>query len=169
MPVLTWETIANTPWWVFVLYAFSFKLSLNARKPSTLPVNHLLIAPIYCVFLGLITSYYLLHPSLLQLSNSLLGLALGLTFGWFQLSFHQPTLHPALQRITLKGSSLPLILFFASNFMILCYPTTLNKLYTALMNGQYNAYILFFYGLGAGSAIGRFTYAKGALKNATMP
>ncbi len=168
MPVLTWETLANTPWWIFVLFIFAFKLSLNARKPSTLPIKNLLITPIYCVFLGLITSFYLLHPSLLQLSNSLLGLALGFCFGWFQLSFHRPKLHPADQRITLNGSSLPLLLFLSSAFMTLCHPATLNAIYDATLSGQYNAYILFFYGLGAGSALGRFFYAKGALKNATM-
>lgn len=168
MPGLTWENIASTPWWVFVLFIFTFKLSLNARKPSTLPIRNLLIAPIYSVFLGLLTSFYLLHPSLLQLSNSVLGFAVGFTFGWFQLSFHRPGLHPADQRITLKGSSLPLLLFLFGTFMTICHPGMLNTIYQSTLNGQYNAYILFFYGLGAGSALGRFSYAKGALKNATM-
>lgn len=170
MPTNPWETIASTPWWVFLVIGLIFRVSFQARHPRTVPIYQLLMIPLYLVFLATLLAIFTMHPHADQYFVGLGGLSLGIALGWLQFARLSPSIDLATRQIRLPGSNWPLVLvvtFFAAK-LIIGFPLfpSLGTDSTLITRGQLNNPILALYGMMAGLALGRYFFAKYALNRA---
>src|SRR3990167_294551 len=78
-----WETVAETPWWVYVVIIYFIHTSLQARKPRLISIKAMLVLPLFLYILSLISLHYFgsLQVNVprfsLWLTFALMGVALG--------------------------------------------------------------------------------------------
>lgn len=166
MPVSIWESIANTPWWVYVLYALVFFLCLKARHPTHTSLKQLIFFPLYFLSLAVLCAAYSMHPTLTQVGAGALACSLSAILGWIQFA-RLPLIFNAKQgTITLPGSRAPLLFLMAATLAKFGLGLSLPSNYQLLNSGAYNTPLFTLYGTVLGLSLGRFAYARQAFKHA---
>lgn len=79
---LLWNIISGTPWWIFVLFVYLFKVSIASRKERIQDIYPMAIMPLMIIILSLHTiySYELISP--IFIIYAVLGKILGISMGW---------------------------------------------------------------------------------------
>ena len=137
MSYTTWETIAETPWWVFFMISFMMYIAYVATKPRYLHVKSELIMQGASLFLlSLIVTYYVPF-SLDNLGLLFLGLILGYVIGKAHFHFRKIQAIEGHFIVYLPGSwyallIVPLVIFLKFWYFGTNYTIDLDLLHTAL-------------------------------------
>ncbi|MBL8576687.1 MAG: hypothetical protein JNK47_05645 [Mesorhizobium sp.] len=89
------QFLQNTPWWVYVLFFYLLSRGLAARKPGEVSLGKLAIIPVALTAWSLaeLVRLYGLQPSAIAIW--LVGLLVGIIFGWLLLRTMAITVDPA--------------------------------------------------------------------------
>ena len=158
-----WEAIANTPWWVFVLFIFLVRIGLLARKPHIISMKQLLILPIMFFALSLVAIFNLKFQTI----NLLLwagAILFGIVLGWLHFRLLKISAIKEKAMLYVPGSWNVLIIIltlFALKYYY-NYEIALNS--QMLNNPKIIMVLMLSYGLFTGLFIGRITYAFRCLR-----
>lgn len=166
MPVSIWESIASTAWWAFMLYLAVVAACWQARKPSTLSLNKLIFFPLYSFTLAAICAAISMHPTPWQITATSAALFLGTAAGWAQSHWLGTTIHPETRSIAVKGSYLPMLFLIAATLAKFHFGFSLQLDPKFLASGIYNLPLFTLFGFFTGLSIGRYCFARQALKRA---
>lgn|GEM_PF-1323183 len=161
-----WQTIAATPWWVYLFSAYLLRLSIVATQPRSIPVKTLANALSLFVALSvfmLIALYQ--NITLAHLSVWVGTLFLGTGLGYLQFDRAKVKAMKETASIHLPGTWLILVLLilFVLSKWYFDFPLHVTPQY--LLSPAYTLWCLFLYGLLTGIFVGRFIYAWYCLKN----
>lgn len=81
------ETIASTPWWVFVLFAYLVRLGFAARKPRYIPFRNLFFLPAIFVVISLFGLSELIGFTEKNMGIWIAALLIGSVLGWLHFYF----------------------------------------------------------------------------------
>lgn len=81
----TYQTLINTPWWVYVLIVFLIKLGINASKTNIVSLKKLFIVPVVFTFMSIHTLLTSFQVNLLTLSTWTGSILIGIFLGWLQI------------------------------------------------------------------------------------
>lgn len=167
MPVSIWESIASTSWWAFVLYLAVVAACWQARKPSNISLNKLIFFPLYSFTLAAICAAISMHPTPWQITATSAALFLGTATGWVQSLWLGSTIDVATKSVAIKGSYLPILFLIAATFAKLAFGFSLQLDPKLLASGNYNLPLFTLFGFFTGLSIGRYYFARQALKRAS--
>src|SRR5689334_10534566 len=100
-----WQMIANTPWWVFVLFFYLLSIGFGATKPSNVPLNKLFIFPIVIIVLSIVSLYHTL-PIITATEYGLWAITFlaGIAFGYLQYKLQGVKAIPGSKEVYIPGS-----------------------------------------------------------------
>lgn len=154
-----WETIANTPWWVFVIFFYLTWIGLLATKPSTIRINQLLIFSII-FFCGSMVCLLTLQFHLITLLFWLAALGIGIASGWLQFSFTKLTFLKNENKLQVPGSWNLLIILFLFLATKYYYRYELALIPNMLSNPFSQQILIIIYGAITGVFVGRWLWVK---------
>lgn len=164
MTYTIWQVIANTPWWVFLVFILIVRVGLLATKARTIPVKNLFIIPAIFFVMTLVNMYFFVSFTLLNLSIWLSTLLLGLFAGWLQFrSLNIKALKNEAKLVVPGTWSLLVILLtifvikYYAGYQFVIDPEVLKQ-------PKYVYGLLTLYGLFTGLFIGRLLYSLRCLK-----
>lgn len=167
MPVSIWESIASTSWWAFVLYLVVVAACWQARKPSKISLNKLIFLPLYSFTLAAICAAISMHPTPWQITATGAALFLGASAGWAQSHWLGTTIDLATRSVAVKGSYLPILCLIAATLAKLAFGFSLQFDPKFIASGVYNLPLFTLFGFFTGLSIGRYGFARQALKRAS--
>ncbi|HEU5281322.1 MAG TPA: hypothetical protein VFU82_05040 [Gammaproteobacteria bacterium] len=166
MPVSIWESVASTSWWVFVLYTMVIAACWQARYPSKISLNMLIFLPLYSFTLAAICAAISMNPTPWQVAATSAALGLGTALGWAQSRWLGTAIDLETRSIALKGSNLPILCLAAATLAKLTFGFSLQLDPKLLASGIYNLPLFTLFGFFTGLSIGRYCFARQALKHA---
>ena len=159
-----WETIANTPWWLYVFFIYLSWMAYLATKPRLVPVKSIFIFPVFFITLSIISLYLSARWNLLYISIWAAALVTGTLLGWLQFRL--------LKIKAVKNKSL-LYMPGTWSLLVIIFTLFIAKFYfgfdgaihpNQLSNPHFIRWIFLLYGIFTGLFIGRITYAVRCLK-----
>ncbi len=158
-----WEIIADTPWWVYVVFFALMQAGFTATKPRIISIKQLYLLPI----LFLLFSFIALARIQLDLTNFFLWLGaimFGTGLGWLQFR--------ALKIKAIKNEAKLYIPGTWSVMVIILIAFTLKYYYgyqlaidtRLILSPKFAGWLSLAYGLFTGLFVGRITYAHRCLK-----
>lgn len=166
MPVSIWESVASTSWWAFVLYIAVVAACWQARKPSKISLNKLIFLPLYTFTLAAICAAISMHPTPWQITATSAALCLGTSVGFAQSRWLGTTIDLETRSVAVKGSYLPILCLIAATLAKLGFGFSLPLDPQFLASGLYNLPLFTLFGFFTGLSIGRYCFARLALKRA---
>lgn len=167
MPVSIWESIASTPWWAYALYGVIVYFCLKARHPSRVSLNQLLILPLYLLTLTAICAAFSMHPNVWQISAGAAASAMGAALGFAQFARSAPAADPLTRTLTVPGSNTALLILIIATLAKFAFHFSFSLDLQRLNSGFYNTPLFTLYGFVTGLNIGRYLFARQAIKHAT--
>lgn len=167
MPTSIWESIASTSWWAFVLYIAVVAACWQARHPSNISLTKLIFLPIYTFTLAAICAAISMHPTPLQVSAASAALFLGSAAGWAQSYWLGCQVDITTKTIALKGSYAPFLILILATLAKLTFGFSLALNPEFMMTGVYNMPLFTIFGFFTGLSIGRYCFARQAIKRAS--
>jgi len=159
-----WNILAETPWWVYVLFIYLIRLGIKATKPQTVPLKNLLLLPLAFFTLSCLSIYFSLKITALHIALWSLALLVGSFLGFLQGRLlkikaikHESQLHfPGSWSLLIM-----LLIIFASKYY-LGHETAIDP---AILTQPSSAAAMFaLYGLMTGLFFGRVGYAIKCIK-----
>lgn len=109
----------QTPWWVYLIFAYLLSRGIAASKPQIVSIRKLTIIPIIFLALSIHTVLTAFHITAAVVGVWLLSLIVGSAIGWLLIRNHEYKVDRKKLLIQLQGSWLTLILIlliFASKY-----------------------------------------------------
>ncbi len=78
------QILANTPWWVYVLFLYLIYVGIKASKPGTVSIHKLYIIPIIFTYLSIDTLITAVKINLFSVGTWLIAIIIGVGLGWLQ-------------------------------------------------------------------------------------
>ncbi len=156
MPHWIWESIANTPWWVYVMMAYLIHIGIKATHPHQISLRQCLYFPLMFIFLSIcLMSALVDHWTLALLERLCLSLIAGVLFGMLQFKFLGIKAIPQTQQLQQPGSYGVLIMTFIM-IALKCYLGDQFLLDLSLLQYlQQPKWLLIVHGFMSGLFIGR--------------
>jgi hypothetical protein len=115
MSYTLWESIAETPWWFYLILIALFRIAYLTTKPRFFFIKPLLLSQaLYIIFITL-TFFLMTKLSLLNMPIFFSLLGLGSVLGWIQFRFKQIKVIKDKSQIYIPGTWL----FFISLFILI--------------------------------------------------
>lgn len=167
MDASIWQTIAETPWWLYVIAAYFIMICWVATRPSIVPVKSLLVLP--CLFL-LFSLPALILYSEFNMVNSLLAFLIGgvgVPFGWLEFKIHRIKAFKNEDKLYIPGTWNLFILIAIFCLLKFYFEFTLNDFLTLKIftHHKLSTNLIFVYAFLLGFFIGRYGYARQCLKS----
>lgn len=164
MTTSIWETVANTPWWVFVLFTYLVIVGYLASRPRIVPIKKLVILPTLFIALSCFNIYKVFTLTNEHIVIWLGMLVIGFGLGWLQFKKLNIKAIKEQAAIMIPGTwtlLLIIVLIFSLRYYY-GYQLALNP---NIFNDPKTANILLSaYGLTAGLFSGRLAFAWRCLK-----
>lgn len=159
-----WQTVADTPWWVFVLFLSLVYMALAATKARVITLHQLFLLPFVLLTLSIIAAYTILPLTWNDLFFWLTSMLGGSGFGWIQFKVSNVHAIKKTNHLHLPGTWTVLI------FVLILFFIKYNMGYLTLNDPaafkapSYRTFIVSVYGLFMGLSLGRLFYAITCLK-----
>lgn len=82
---IIWQTLINTPWWVYLLLAYLIKVGIQASKTRTVELKKLFIIPAVFAFMSIHTLLYSFTIDALTILTWFASILIGMVLGWIQI------------------------------------------------------------------------------------
>ncbi len=99
-----WDTIANTPWWVYVIFIFLLRAGLSATKPRTVPLRSFFVLPAILIPLSLINFFIDVNLTPTNVGMWLGALLVGILLGKVQFRLLRIKAIPKEAKLHVPGS-----------------------------------------------------------------
>lgn len=158
-----WEIIANTPWWVFLLFGYLLWVGFLATKPHQVHIKTLFLFPAFLFIFSLI-SLISFHFSVTTILIWLGAMLLGASLGWLHYQSLRVRAVQNAQKIYVPGTWVLLFIIIAgfSAKFYFGYEIAINPEFS--FQPTYYIAMILLYGLLTGLFFGRFLYARHCLK-----
>ena len=157
-----WEIVADTPWWVYVLFAFLVRVGLQATKARVISARKLLTIPLIFISLSFFNMYSNTELTIDHVAIWMSALCAGGLLGWLQ--------YKALKIQAVKNTTslyMPgtwsLLVIILTMFTIRYYIGYQNAVSPQLF-AEPKTWIIFLYGIFTGLFAGRSFYALRCIK-----
>ena len=80
-----WQTLINTPWWVYLLLAYLIKVGIQASKTRTVELKKLFIIPTVFTLISIHTLLYSFAIDALTILTWFAAILTGMVLGWIQI------------------------------------------------------------------------------------
>ncbi|OGT63630.1 MAG: hypothetical protein A3E85_01595 [Gammaproteobacteria bacterium RIFCSPHIGHO2_12_FULL_45_12] len=159
-----WNTLANTPWWLYAAYFFMIRISFSSLKPQILALKSLIPFPILCALVSAITLFATPSFTSGRIAYWLTGVLTGMLLGslQFRLMKIKAILHEP--KIWIPGSPALLIALIVFGFLRTYYNWSLTIDMSLLAQPDHALKIAGILGLLTGLSVGRILYALHCLK-----
>lgn len=163
MTISIWEKIAETPWWIYVLYISLIYIGFLGTKARIIPIKQLFILPGMFLILSF-CSMYLMHLTLFALMCWIATIVLGMGLGWLQFRIFKIKAVKDEAKLYVPGtwSLLVIILIIFATKYYYGYELETNP--QQLLSPKFAAILALIYGFFTGLSIGRASYAMRCLK-----
>lgn len=165
MPNSFWEMVANTPWWVYLIFTYLIYISFLATKPRVISFRQLLILPSIFITLSIISLSTILQIDAYNIFLWSSALFLGIPLGWLQFFLQKIKAIKNESKLYIPGTW---SLFFFCLFIFAAkyyYSFELAIDPKSIASSPYAPYILLLYGLFTGLFIGKLFYSLQCYKS----
>lgn len=161
----TIQTIANTPWWVYVLFVFLIRVGFSAMKSRIVPFRTLFILPSIFLVLSVMSLYSYLFFNPKHIAIWMGAILLGSLLGWLQFKVQNIKAVKNTAKIMLPGTSSILIMMICLFIARYYFSFQLSVDPNLFTQENYLVKALFIYGLFTGLFLGRAMYAIRCLRS----
>lgn len=160
-----WDSLANTPWWIFIAYPYFLYLSYQATKPRFIAYsafrNTAIIFTIAATLFLIFTKSF--KPSQAGMWSA--ALIAGIAIGWIQ--FQILRIKARKNDLSLRTPGNWLLVLLVIGTMYYQYQHGYNSVFSLsnLNNSRLIAWLPIIYGLLSGAFIGKAIYAKRCIMN----
>jgi hypothetical protein len=161
-----WQTIASTPWWMFLFSAYFIWVCYNATKPRIVTIRQLTVMPLFIISLSVMSMCAMMKTvSYFHYALWLGMFLLGTGLGYLHFLMLNIKAIKSLNSVYLPGTWAPLFiilsLFISKSYF--GYQFTFDP--QTLVDPEYAILIILAYGLFTGLFIGRLGYALRCMKS----
>ena len=151
MQGISWQSIAETPWWIYPIWAYCFWLGYLTTRPHRVPVKGLIYLPL---LYGVVAFPLFFLQFDFALANILLwvsGFFLGAPLGFLVCEFKKMQLTPEKTHVYIPGSFLSLL--FIVGLAGIYFHFHPNFFYLQHLNKNYQVFYFGLFGLSLGFLI----------------
>jgi hypothetical protein len=157
-----WESIANTPWWAYLILVYVFHIGWSATKPHITYINRLITLPALTLTFSIVLFLTLKKSSMINISYWIAAAMVGLLLGWLHFRWLNIKSIKEEAKLFVPGSwsiMIIIILAFITQFYI-SYQAHLYPKSTMLNVSR----LFIMYGLIVGLFLGRLIYSLRCIK-----
>lgn len=157
------EILADTPWWVFLLFTYLMWVGFSATKPHQVHIKTLMLFPVMLfVFsiMSLFAAQFTVGHFLLWLS----ALGLGTSLGWLHYQSLRIKADKHTKKILVPGTWILLLIILCVFIVKFYFGYELAIHPHFIFQPKYYIGLLLVYGLLTGLFLGRFLYARHCLR-----
>lgn len=160
-----WQTLAETPWWIYLIIIFLARLSLAAFKPHVIHIKNLIVSPVIFLGLSLFMMFMNIHFSFFCFTLWSVFILLGIPLGYLQFYVRRIKAANKTQLYVPGTKSLLITILFLIIFIFYFLARTDYFFSLQLfLQAKYTPWLFSFYGLSIGFLIGRLVYSLRCLK-----
>lgn len=163
-----WQSVANTPFWMYLFFLYVIALSYRTTKPQVVPYTAVKLAPLGVAALSLICMFTFLQVTMTNLIYLLTTMTAGLIIGWIQYRIKNIQADTDRKTIHLPGTYVLCIAVCCAIFAKFYYSYTPDYADFSVPLGSisdaYSDKIMALLGLSCGLMLGRFIYAKKVMR-----
>jgi hypothetical protein len=164
MTASIWESIADTPWWMYLGFIGLFALSWSATKPREIPIRNLLATPLVFIPFSLLCISFTLPINALNIGIWVVTAALGTVLGWWQFRLMKIKAIKDKLMIHMPGTRSLFIFMFLISAAKYFYGFSFSDYLALFTQVKYAKPILGGYGLLTGLLIGKVFYCLRCVK-----
>lgn len=154
-----WSRIAETPWWVYLIYLYIFLLGVTASKPRLVSFNQITFFPIVFLLFSIFLFVKFSEPSLHNLFYWIAPASLGIFLGWFHFRIHRITFLDTEKKFLIPGSWNMLIIIIGVLIAKYGFGYAFENLPAYLQKAKHQTFLIASYGMMTGLLFGRAVYA----------
>lgn len=160
MSTSIWETIAETPWWVFALFFYLMYAAIVATRPSVVQIKTFVIFPIVFVCLTMVNIIFIKQIHFTQICFWIATFSIGSLLGWLQLNFIKIKLLKDENKLQIPGSWSLLIILLVLLTMKYYFGYQITFTTDMLRDPFYQNILISIYGIATGIFVGRWIYVR---------
>lgn len=114
-----WQTLINTPWWVYALLVYLIIIGIKSSKTQVISLKKLFIIPVLFTVLSIHTLLTSVKTDFFTISCWAIAMIIGIILGWLQIYRYQIKIDKTKQLVQVPGNWTTLIiilLIFASKY-----------------------------------------------------
>ncbi len=161
----TWETLALTPWWFYVLILYILYVSFQITKPRTVSLRSFILYPAIFIVLFLSCLAYLVPFTLKNIAIWLGMILVGVFLGWWQFRAMKVEIIKEKSQLHLPGSwiaFITVVIVIFAKFYFLGRQILLDT--SVLQQEKFAMFAVAIGGLITGLYLGRLIYIRKRLK-----
>ena len=159
-----WVKIAETPWWVYVIWIYLFYVSFLTTKPRIIPLQKLFLIPSLFLSISIVCMILILPFTLTNIFVLLGMLVLGVLLGWLQFRIMKIQAIKEGANLYIPGTWSGCIIILSLLFIKYYSGYQFELDPNLLLQPKFASIILAFSGLCAGLFLGRVAYSLRCLK-----
>lgn len=160
-----WQTIAETPWWVYPLVFYVCYIAYLSTKPKVIPIYNLIFSAAFFILISIVGITAFVHFNNMNLSSWIVMFLLGAGLGWLHFRMLNIKALRGEKKLVMPGSwfVLAFIITFVAVQYYLGFPLYLDA--DTLRAGKYSLLLMTLYGFFTGLFTGRIACALRIVKH----
>jgi len=159
MNISIWETIASTPWWVYLVFGMLIRAGWLATKPNVITLRNLYFYPIMLFAFSVVAVFATMTVNATMIMLWLMAAFLGSGLGWLQFRMQKIVAIKNEKKLHIPGTWSLLIIILVLFTLKHYFNFQLSINTESIQQPNVMASVIFLYGLFTGIFAGRLIYA----------